>query len=117
MQTDKIKIVVVGSVKVGKTSLLNALVNSRSPQIDSDDYKPFDNVSTMTVQVIESGVNYRIELWDTKSVDFYKIIDGMHNDNEFNVVLICYSVMELKTYQDVKKKVNYSKSIINSCVC
>jgi small GTP-binding protein len=108
MQTARIKIVVIGSKAVGKTSLLNTIVSNRD-----DDYRPFDNVSTMTVKVEKDGTSYSMELWDTKSVDYYKIIDEMHNE-ELSAVLICYSVMELQTFNDVKKKVRrVTKSVIN----
>ncbi|KAG5676167.1 hypothetical protein PVAND_006016 [Polypedilum vanderplanki] len=102
MQTVKIKIVVIGSQLVGKTSLLNAIVRSNN-SISDDEYKPFDNVSTMTVKVIKDDKTYIFELWDSKSIDYYKIIQEMKNE-EISVVLICYSVMELKSFQDVKKK-------------
>jgi small GTP-binding protein len=108
MQTARIKIVVIGSKAVGKTSLLNAIVSNRD-----DDYRPFDNVSTMTVTVEKDGTSYSMELWDTKSVDYYKIIDEMQNE-ELSAVLICYSVMELQTFNDVKKKVRRVTKSVNN---
>lgn len=98
MQTVKLKIVVIGSSAVGKTSLLNGLVSK-----DRTDYKPFENVSTMSVALKDGDVEYNMELWDTKSVDYYKIIEEMQNDS-FSIALVCYSVMDLKTFQDVKRK-------------
>lgn len=95
----KIKIVVIGSNSVGKTSLLNACVSNKEV-----DYKPFENLSSMKVVINEDNAEYLLELWDTKSVDFYKILEEMHND-KFSVALICYSVIELKTFEDVRKKV------------
>lgn len=97
----KIKIVAIGSSGVGKTSLLNACVSK-----DENDYRPFDNVSTMSVTLINDDIEYSMELWDTKSVDHYKIIEEMQNDS-FSVALFCYSVMDLKTFQDVKKRVSF----------
>ncbi|KAL7041874.1 hypothetical protein ACKWTF_000936 [Chironomus riparius] len=98
MQSVKIKIVAIGSSAVGKTSLLNACVR----RVKSE-YKPFDNVSTMSVLMNDGDIEYNMELWDTKSVDYYKIIEEMQNDS-FSVALICYSVMDLKSFQDIKKR-------------
>jgi GTPase SAR1 family protein len=59
----------------------------------------------MTVEMSDSGSkNYKLELWDTRSVESYKIIEEMKNC-EFSVALICYSVMEIKSFEEVKKKV------------
>lgn len=102
----KIKIVVLGSATVGKTSLLNACVSK-----ENDEYRPFENVSTMTVTINDGNNDYSMELWDTKSVDYYKIIEEMQNDS-FSVALICYSVIDLKSYQDVKKRVSIAVLII-----
>ena len=104
MQSVKIKIIALGSSAVGKTSLLNACVR----KVKSE-YKPFDNVSTMSLLMNDGDIEYNMELWDTKSVDYYKIIEEMQNENNFSIALICYSVMDLKSFQDVKKRVSCIK--------
>ena len=101
LEETKIKIIVLGSAGVGKTSLLNACVNK-----GENTYRPFENASTMNVILREHDNEYSMELWDTKSVDYYKIIEEMQNDSCFSIALICYSVIELKSFQDVKKRVS-----------
>lgn len=103
MHSVKIKIVALGSIGVGKTSILNTCVNK-----GVNDYKPFDSVSTMNVMIKDGDLEYNMELWDTKSVDYYKIIEEMQHDS-FSIALICYSVMDLKTFEDVKRKVSMRK--------
>lgn len=102
MQSVKIKIVAIGSSAVGKTSLLNACV-----RLIKSEYKPFDNVSTMSVLMNDGDTEYNMELWDTKSVDYYKIIEEMNENDSFSIALICYSVMDLKSFEDVKKRVSF----------
>lgn len=109
MQTVNIKVVIFGGASVGKTSLLNACVCKS--ESDYDVYKPFEHVSTMTVEKKDSFSDefiYKLELWDTRSVESYKIIEEMRNC-EFSVALICYSVMELKSFEEAKKKVKLKK--------
>lgn len=96
-----IKVVVFGSQLVGKTSLLNSLVCKSESEFET--YKPFEHVSTMSVEINDDTL-YKFELWDTRSVESYKIIEEMKNC-EFSVALVCYSVMEIKSFEEVKKKV------------
>lgn len=97
MKTINIKVVALGSQFVGKTSLLNACVDI------NESTRPFDHVSTMVITLNDNDLEYRLELWDTKSVESYKIIEEMKSC-EFSVALICYSVMEIKTLEEAKKK-------------
>lgn len=106
MLTINIKVVVFGKNAVGKTSLLNACVCKS--ESDYESYRPFENVSTMTITLTDNIINdvsYKLDLWDTKSVDSYKIIEEMKNC-EFSVALLCYSVMDISSFEEIKKKVN-----------
>lgn len=103
-----IKAVAFGKNSVGKTSLLNACVHNCKTDTDYKYYQPFEYASTITVNInddTKDDVSYKIELWDTKSVDSYKIIEEMNNC-EFSVALLCYSVMEISSFEEIKKKVS-----------
>lgn len=69
-----------------------------------DDYKPFDERSFLMSDFIFDGTLFKLELWDTRSVESYKIIEEMKNC-ENSVALIAYSVMEKNTLEEIKKKV------------
>ena len=103
MQTINIKVVVFGKNAVGKTSFLNACVCKS--ESDYENYRPFELVSQMNVIFTDNDVSYNFDLWDTKSVESYKIIEEMKNC-EFSVALVCYSVMEISSFEEIKKKVN-----------
>lgn len=113
MQTVKnIKVVVFGDKSIGKTTFLNACLSELGSEYEYN--KNFELMSTMTVKIADnnsSDVEYNLELWDTKSVESYKIIEEMKNC-EFSIALICYSVMDIKSFEDVKKKVKIKISFL-----
>lgn len=94
-----IKCVVIGSKIVGKTSLLNSYVSS--PNILDG---PFDTYNGINVQIEEDGKIFQLELWDTNCADHHKIIRKMYYEN-CCIVVICFSVMDQRSFRDVRKKV------------
>jgi small GTP-binding protein len=95
------KVAVIGNLNAGKTSLCNECIKNSNNNNNSD--KNFDSHSRIDLTFRENDVDYIFELCDIKSVEIYKVLDEMNSD-KFSVVLICYSVMDLKSFDDVKRK-------------
>lgn len=98
-----IKCVVIGSRQVGKTRMLNSYVASP----DSSPPGPFDNYNGIKVQLEDDGRLFQLELWDTNCEDHNKSIRRIYYEN-CDLVIVCYSVMDHKSFKAVKKKVSRS---------
>lgn len=96
-----IKCVVVGSDKVGKTSLFGAICRYSN----NKDGQPMNGYK-VHIKDDDSNVdseNYQLEMWDTESGDYLKITRKICYYNA-DVILMCYSVMDVKSFKDVKRK-------------
>uniref|UniRef100_UPI00398F7845 rho-related GTP-binding protein RhoH n=1 Tax=Pristiophorus japonicus TaxID=55135 RepID=UPI00398F7845 len=93
-----IKCVLVGDVKVGKTSLLVRFTSETFPDI----YRPtvYDNTG---VDVFMDGTQISLGLWDTSGSDSFQGIRPL-SYQQADVVLICYSVANPMSYLNVRNK-------------
>jgi small GTP-binding protein len=95
----KIKIVVIGSKRSGKTSMLNSYVMSPQSAVE-----PFESYNGIKVQIEDEGEMFELELWDTNSADHQKMIRKIYYEN-CNIVLVCFSVMDHESFREARKKV------------
>jgi Ras-related C3 botulinum toxin substrate 1 len=97
-QATHIKCVVVGDGAVGKTCLLHVYANNSFPE----EYVPtvFDNYTTT---VIVEGKTVNFGLWDTAGQEDYDRLRPLSYPGT-NVVLICFSVVNPASYENVKQK-------------
>ncbi|XP_007887325.1 rho-related GTP-binding protein RhoH [Callorhinchus milii] len=93
-----IKCVLVGDIKVGKTSLLVRFTSESF----LDAYRPtvYDNTG---VDVFMDGTQISLGLWDTSGNDSFTGIRPL-SYQQADVVLICYSVGNPLSYLNVKNK-------------
>ncbi|KAL0477893.1 Ras-related protein Rac [Acrasis kona] len=100
VQATHIKCVVVGDGAVGKTCLLHVYANNSFPE----EYVPtvFDNYTTT---VIVEGKTVNFGLWDTAGQEDYDRISLRPLSYPgTNVVLICFSVVNPASYENVRQK-------------
>lgn len=91
-----IKLVAVGDGAVGKTCLLIVYTTNKFPT----DYIPtvFDNLS---VEINVNKKDWEIDLYDTAGQEQYERLRPMSYPNT-NVFLVCFSVVNRDSFQNVK---------------
>jgi len=107
MTTRSIKLVVIGDGAVGKTCLLISYANNRFPE----DYIPtvFDNY---VVNITAGDQNIELGLWDTAGQEEYDRLRPLSYANA-NVFLICFSVVNPTSYENVSSK--WYPEVIHFC--
>lgn len=100
-----IKIVVIGSKFVGKTSMLNSYVAGPQSAVE-----PFESYNGIKVQIEDEGELFQLELWDTNSADHQKMIRKIYYGG-CNMVIVCFSVMDHESLREARKKVIESDSL------
>ena len=99
-----IKMIVVGSVNVGKTSLLTRYATGNFQEVT----KSTSNASFITKEKIVDKVKYEIKLWDTagqeKSTSLTKIFT-----KDAKIAILVYSIDDEKSFIELKKWLNIVK--------
>ena len=99
LQEGSIKIILLGEVGVGKTSLINAYLD-----------KNFDpgEISTDVPAIMNSNINsteyktFNIVLWDTAGQEKYRsITQSFYHDSQ--IVILVYSITDKKSFEEIKK--------------
>ncbi len=95
-----IKVVVVGSGKVGKTSLLLSSFNTNRFR---SEYVPtvYDNYSVSLISAVHGHVN--LGLWDTAGYDDFKQLRPL-SYSKTDIVLLCYSTVNRESFEDITDK-------------
>lgn len=98
IKMQSVKCVVVGDSAVGKTYLLFTYIKKIFPK----EYIPafYDTYST---HVSVDGQTVSLNLWDTAGSKDYDNLRPLHY-NQVNVIIICFSIASLSSYEDVKHK-------------
>ena len=95
---DTVKVCVVGDGAVGKTCLLLSYTTGQAPS----EYVPtiFDNYSR---NIMVDGKTQQLSLWDTAGQEDYDRLRPLSYSST-DVFLVCYSVNEPTSFQNVEKK-------------
>jgi small GTP-binding protein len=99
LQEGSIKIILLGEVGVGKTSLINAYLDK--------DFDP-NEMSTNIPAIINSHINsteyktFNIVLWDTAGQEKCRsTTKSFYQDSQ--IVILVYSITNKKTFEEIKK--------------
>jgi small GTP-binding protein len=99
LQEGSIKIIFLGEVGVGKTSLMKAYLDK--------DFDPSE-ISTNVPQIVNDNINsteyksFNIVFWDTAGQEKYRSITSkFYRDSQ--IVIFVYSIIEKKTFEEIKK--------------
>lgn len=94
----KLKIILIGSTDVGKSSILSRFIN--------DDFLISQN-QTIGIDIAMSMMNIhnytvKLQIWDTAGPERCKSITSLYNSNA-NAVIFCFDITNRTTFDDAKK--------------
>jgi Ras-related protein Rab-1A len=96
MKDNKVKIILIGDEKVGKTQIINQFVNNKF----SDEYTKASGTNIVSKEIsYDNGKTVKLELWETKKVSNLKSI---------NAYILVYDVTNQTSFDNIK---NYIEEI------
>ena len=103
---NEIKIIVVGSIAVGKTCLIAHYQTGKFlSEIPSTCGSSF-----VQKKAIINGKKYTLNLWDTAGQEKYDSLTKIFTKNA-NVIILVYSIVDKKSFQSLNKWLNLVKEI------
>jgi small GTP-binding protein len=93
-----IKLIIVGSVNVGKTSLLTRYATGKFQEIT----KSTSNASFISKIKVVNNKKYEIKLWDTAGQEKYSGLTKIFT-KEAKIALLVYAIDDKKTFDDLNK--------------
>ena len=107
-KTIPVKLIIIGSVNVGKTSLLTRYATGKFQQI----LKSTSNASFIVKNKIVNNQNYEIKLWDTAGQERYRSLTKIFI-KEAKIALLVYSIDDLNSFKDLNMWLNIVREINN----
>ena len=98
-QTLEAKIVVLGSLGVGKTSLVSRYVSNRFLPSPSSTV----GASFLTKRLVDTDTNtsIKLQIWDTAGQERFRSISRLYYRGA-NACILCYSVVDAKSFEEMK---------------
>jgi small GTP-binding protein len=91
-----VKLIFIGDVHVGKTSLMNALLGKDQSSI----YVPTTGPEFHLLQLPHQGTLVRVQMWDTAGQEFYRSVTRMYCRN-CQIVLCCYQISLKSSFENI----------------
>ena len=104
--TIPIKIIMVGSINVGKTSLVTRYATGKFYEIS----KSSKNCSYISKTKKINGKNYEIRLWDTAGQEKYKSVTKIFI-KDANIAILVFALDNEKSFEDLKDWIQVIKSV------
>ena len=105
-KSNKIKIIVVGSMEVGKTCLINHYQTGKFlTEIPSTCGSSF-----VEIKKIIKDKKYTLNLWDTAGQEKYDSLTKIFTKNA-NIVILVYSIIDKNSFQSLNKWLKLVKEI------
>ena len=100
-----IKIIMVGAMNVGKTSLVTKYATGKHPGLT----KTTKNASYVTKHKNINGQNFEIRLWDTAGQEKYKSLTKIFT-KEAKIAILVYSIDDEESFNSLDEWLNLVKS-------
>ena len=104
--TIPIKIILVGSINVGKTSLVTRYATGKFHEIS----KSTKNCSYISKTKKINGKNYEIRLWDTAGQEKYKSVTKIFI-KDANIAILVFAIDNEKSFEDLKDWLQIIKNV------
>jgi small GTP-binding protein len=95
-EANSYKIVVVGASDVGKTAIVNQLVN----QTFKEEGQPTIGVEFKAFQIQAGGENVKLQIWDTAGQERFRAVSKAYFRNAVGAVLV-FDLTQKPTFDDV----------------
>ena len=105
-QTIPIKIIMVGSMNVGKTSLVTRYITGKHPGKTTTT----KNASYVSKPKIFDGKNFEIKLWDTAGQEKYKSLTKLFT-KDAKIAILVYAIDSEESFKELDDWLNLVKSI------
>lgn len=99
-----IKLIIIGSVSVGKTSLLTRYATGKFQDIT----KSTSNASFISKIKVKDNKKYEIKLWDTAGQEKYSGLTKIFT-KEAKMAILVYAIDDKKSFDDLNKWLNIVK--------
>ena len=96
-----IKLIIIGSVNVGKTSLLTRYATGKFTQVT----KSTSNASFISKIKVVNNKKYEIKLWDTAGQEKYRSLTKIFT-KEAKIALLVYAIDDIKSFNDLNTWLN-----------
>ena len=103
---NSIKLIIIGSVNVGKTSLLSRYATGKFQNIS----KSTSNASFITKTKFVNNQKYEIKLWDTAGQEKYRSLTKVFLKNS-QIVILVYAIDDLNSFNDLNDWLKTVKEI------
>ena len=107
-QAVPIKIIMVGSISVGKTSLIAKYATGKKP-IRRESTK---NSSYISKKKMVNGINFEIKLWDTAGQEKYKSLTQLFT-KDAQIAILVYSIIDEQSFNELGGWLKLVKSANN----
>jgi len=105
------KIILVGDAGVGKTAIINRIVNNEF----SDVYEMSIGVDFVSKNIRYRGQNIKLQIWDTAGQEKYKGLIPSYIRNS-SIVFVVYDISSKNSFNHIPSWINFIKSIENSTI-
>ena len=103
---NSIKLIIIGSVNVGKTSLLSRYATGKFQNIS----KSTSNASFITKTKFVNNQKYEIKLWDTAGQEKYRSLTKIFI-KEAKIAILVYAIDDINSFNDLNMWLNIVKEI------
>ena len=94
--TIPLKIIMVGAMNVGKTSLVTRYITGKCPS----QTKTTKNASYVNKHIKKNGYNFEIKLWDTAGQEKYKSLTKIFT-KDAKIAILVYSIDSEKSFNEL----------------
>ena len=105
-QTIPIKIIMVGAMNVGKTSLVTRYITGKHP----GQTKTTKNASYVSKRKSKNGFNFEIKLWDTAGQEKYKSLTTLFT-KDAKIAILVYAIDSEDSFKELDEWLKLVKSI------
>ena len=107
-EEDEIKVILVGEMATGKTSLINTAVG-----LAFQEKLPSTTTNSILNKTMEiEGKSYTINLWDTIGQEKYRALTKIFM-KDAKIIIYVYDVTNLKSFTELKFWFQFTKEVIN----